>query len=229
VRGGWRGVAAVVVMLGSGVLASPAGAAALPHDPVAADDAPRATVIRHVTTTDPVAFLTIDDGIHRTQAAADVLAGVPATFFLNSGPVTDGKSYWRALGHPIQAHTIRHPALTSLGAEGQREEICGNAARITRFTGEPVWMLRPPYGMFNRTTERVAGGCGIEYIVMWDAIAEDGRMAYGRGGGMTRGTIVLLHFTPHLARDLTVALEAMRKAGLRPADLTDYLPPPRSG
>ena len=184
----------------------------------------RAKVVRHVDTRDPVAFLTIDDGIHRTPAAAEVLDGIPATFFLNSGPVTAGKDYWSALGHPIQAHTIRHPTLTRLDAQGQREEVCGNAARISKFTGKPVWMLRPPYGVFNATTQHVAAGCGIDYIVMWDAIAENGRMQYGRGGGMTPGTIILLHFTPRLADDLRMALAAMRKAGLQPGDLTEYLP-----
>lgn len=222
------GVVLAVLCLG---VPTAAPAAAVPSAADTPRETPRPTgkpeqarVVRHIDTRDPVAFLTIDDGIHRTQAAADVLSGIPATFFLNSGPVTDGKSYWSALGHPIQAHTIRHPTLTRLDAEGQREEVCGNAKRISRFTGESVWMLRPPYGVYDETTRRVAAGCGIDYIVMWDAIAENGRMQYGRGGGMTPGTIILLHFTPRLAEDLRMALAAMRRAGLKPGDLTEYLP-----
>jgi len=58
---------------------------------------------------------------------------------------------------------------------------------------------------------------------MWDATVSDGRARFA-SGKLRPGSIVLLHFTSDLARDLKAAVAEIRKAGLTPANLADYLP-----
>ena len=60
---------------------------------------------------------------------------------------------------------------------------------------------------------------------MWDAVVEKGRLTEV-GNGLRPGAVVLLHFTPHLERDLRAAVAALRRAGLTPANLAHYLPAP---
>jgi hypothetical protein len=60
---------------------------------------------------------------------------------------------------------------------------------------------------------------------MWDAVVDDGRLTEA-GAGLRPGSVVLLHFTPGLEKDLRTAVRAIRKAGLQPADLADYVPAP---
>ena len=61
-------------------------------------------------------------------------------------------------------------------------------------------------------------------MVMWDAVVDRGRLSI-TNGRLRAGDVVLLHFTPHLAHDLQVALRAAHRAGLAPASLADYLIP----
>ena len=60
---------------------------------------------------------------------------------------------------------------------------------------------------------------------MWDASVNRGKVAKARGE-LLPGSIVLLHFRPELKSDLEAAVRAIRKAGLRPANLADYLTRP---
>ena len=68
--------------------------------------------------------------------------------------------------------------------------------------------------------------CGISRFVMWDAVVEHGRVIRSGAGLRPGASVVLLHFTPDLEKDLRAAVRAIRRAGLRPADLADYLPAP---
>ena len=65
--------------------------------------------------------------------------------------------------------------------------------------------------------------CGIEQIVMWDASVGYGKISYANSK-LRPGSIVLMHFSPKLKRDLKLAVKKIRAAGLTPANLADYLP-----
>ena len=73
--------------------------------------------------------------------------------------------------------------------------------------------------------ERLATGTGANclghpaHAVVWLANALN-----QQNTPLRAGDVVLLHFTPHLAHDLQVALRAAHRAGLAPASLADYLP-----
>jgi hypothetical protein len=53
----------------------------------------------------------------------------------------------------------------------------------------------------------------------------NGRPSF-RDKGLQPGSIILLHFNKYLEKDLAVALRLMKRAGLEPANLDDYLRPP---
>ena len=78
-------------------------------------------------------------------------------------------------------------------------------------------------GATRDVVQVTAARCGIDRIVLWNAVVENGRLSRA-GGALRAGDIVLLHFTPHLEKDLRAAVRAAHAAGLAPASLADYLP-----
>jgi hypothetical protein len=66
-------------------------------------------------------------------------------------------------------------------------------------------------------------------LVLWDVSMPHDVLRFGSGSTFQPGDILLVHWRPHLARDLPVALDAIKAAGLHPAALQDYLPRPSSG
>lgn len=184
--------------------------------------------VYRVDTDDDVVFITIDDGIHKDPAARRLVEArdIPVTSFLTAWTVKDRSRYFErvsALGS-VQNHSATHASF-SLVSTDLDHEICYTQRKLTRDFDSMPWMMRPPYGAAadSPRVRAVSRRCGIERIVMWDTVIHDGRVDY-RDGKLRRGSIILLHFGPDLAQDLNKALRIARKAGLRPADLAEYLP-----
>lgn len=186
-------------------------------------------ITHRVRTSDPVAFITIDDGVH---TPADALAVVerhelPVTAFISTWTIKDRADYFRRLTAwgSIQNHTASHASLAKRDTD-LFHEICYAQRALRRGLGATAWMLRPPYGagadLFG--THLLAQRCGLREIVLWDATVSHGRVRLATGE-LRPGSIILLHFGPDLARDLRVAMRAIDAADLIPADLADYLTP----
>lgn len=60
------------------------------------------------------------------------------------------------LGFEIGNHSYYHPDLTSLTYEQQREEIVGTNDRVEELTGKRPRFIRPPFGLYNEDTVRIA-------------------------------------------------------------------------
>jgi peptidoglycan/xylan/chitin deacetylase (PgdA/CDA1 family) len=216
--GRWGALAiALLVMLG----AQPATAQSLP-------------VTYRVDTRDRVAFITIDDGIITSPAALAYVERnrIPVTSFLTSTQVTRSKvSYFERISRwgSIQNHTTTHASLATSDAALIKRQVCPVQADFRRKFGSKPWMLRPPYGAgpSGGTLHDVVRRCKIRDIVMWDVVVDRGRLTTRYGTGIKPGSIILLHYTGSLASDLEIAVRAIRNAGLRPANLADYLRPPR--
>jgi len=184
--------------------------------------------IYRVKTKEPVVFITIDDGIHKDLAARRLVEKrrIPVTSFLTAWTVKDRARYFeRVSGRgSIQNHSATHASFSLLSTDLDHE-LCYTQRKLRRDFGSTPWMMRPPYGSAadSPRVRAVARRCGIERIVMWDTVIEDGRVSY-RDGRLRPGSIMLLHFGPDLEKDLRTALRVARKAGLRPADLAAYLP-----
>lgn len=189
-----------------------------------------APVITRVETTDPVVFLTIDDGHTRSPELPGVLRelDVPATLFLNDGPVARGAAFFRSLPDTVvESHTQSHADLRGLPEARQRAEICGNADTVARAFGRRPLLFRPPYGNYDDATRRAAAACGMAAVVLWEETVDGDTLRFRHTRRVRPGDIVLLHFRPGLAEELRQVVRRIEAAGLRIALLEDYLVPGR--
>lgn len=185
----------------------------------------KAKVIYRVPTRDKVVFITIDDGFTTTPALAEVIKRhkVPITTFAMPRLVKRQKKWYLSQKNmTFENHTVNHRSLTFLSLRSQKREICGANRQLKKTTGESPLFFRPPGGNFTQVTRRAVAQCGMKYIVMWNAIAEKNtlRMPAGR---LNRGDIILMHYLPSTASTLELLLAQIKKNGLRPALLRDYL------
>jgi peptidoglycan/xylan/chitin deacetylase (PgdA/CDA1 family) len=187
-----------------------------------------APVITRVETTDPVVFLTIDDGHTRNpevKAALEEL-GVPVSLFLLDGPVQADPEFFRGLPDSlVESHTRNHPDLRTLPEEGQRAEICGNADTLERAFGRRPVLFRPPYGVYDQATTRAAAACGMKAIVLWEVSVNGADVGYRTVPQFRAGDILLMHFRSTFVTELRALADRADEAGLRFALLEDYLVP----
>lgn len=195
----------------------------LPHPAVA----PR---VDHVVTTDPVVFITIDDGYHPLP---DVLAFLqshqaPVTAFLIAPIAQRDADFYRQvlqLGGTVEDHTMHHPDLARLSLAQQATELC-QAADLDEMTfGRRPVVARPPYGSENQFTDQAIAYCGMYATVLWDAKFSDHQFSLAHPGGLRAGDIVLMHWGPGLLQDLQTLFPLIQAAGLHPAPLQDYIGP----
>ena len=189
---------------------------------------PLAPVVKRISTTRRVVFVTIDDGWTRDPAfPSDVAkAGVPTSLFLVGNAAKLDYSYFRQLqrlGATIEDHTLTHPDCSRLSFAEQRQQICSAADTYRRVFGRRPTLLRPPYGDFNTVTQRAAQVCGMHALVKWDVSVNSGRLAFASGHQLRPGDIILMHFTANIRRDFAAALDAARQQGLTVRRLEDYL------
>lgn len=190
---------------------------------------PAAPVFSRIPTTDPVVFLTVDDGIVQDPAVLDYIRArkIPVTMFPVPAYVEQNEPYFQAIhatGATVQDHTVHHTDLTTLSPADQKAEICGPLDEYQRIFGVRPWIFRPPYGAMNNNVAYAARSCGIRAIVLWKAATNDGRVDT-QGGPLQAGDIVLMHFRTDLRQNLQVVLNTAHSVGLHPAYLSDYLTP----
>ncbi len=187
-----------------------------------------ATLIRKISTTKPVVFLTIDDGLVKNPDALQYIKDhkLNPTLFLTDQIIRDNYDYFRTYqdaGIKIENHTLTHADLTKLSQSGQQSEICGQSDRIQSVYGVRPTIMRPPYGSFNDSTLVAAHNCGIDYVVHWSAKVDGGAVQYQRGSHLVAGDVVLMHFRPMMMEDLKAFNNEVTSQGLTPAYLSDWL------
>jgi len=198
---------------------------------------PSLDVVWRVETDDPVFFITVDDNI-RDQGVADaglevVRANkIPLTAFLTTNYIEGDTDYFDAVtayGGSIQNHTVTHPFFNDPSSDPYFE-VCTAQERLSAQFGDTPWMMRPPYGepYFSGASaaalEDASAGCGVNRIVMWSAVVDNGNISFNPGPSLRPGDIVLFHFwDPKFAEGLQMILDIGRANGLSPAPLEDYL------
>jgi len=191
---------------------------------------PPAPVVHRIQTTDPVVFITIDDGWTVTPDVFDQLATgkLPATAFPITDVIQKHQDQWKPVSQhvPVENHSNSHPRLDKMPLAAQQAEICSASEKIQAITGKFPTILRAPYGALNADTQAAAGLCGISFIAAWSVEVRQGKFHWmDHPQGLVPGDIILFHFRPELNQDLALALAAAQAAGLHPAMLTDYLDP----
>jgi peptidoglycan/xylan/chitin deacetylase (PgdA/CDA1 family) len=148
--------------------------------------------------------LTFDDGPDRdTKSIVSVLRreNVPATFF-DVGQRIKSAPQLAALevrdGFAIGDHTQTHPSLNQLSPVGQEHQLSA-AAEAIRSSGAPYpRMFRPPYGVVDAATMRIARRLQM-LVVMWSVDPKDWQRPGSRLilervlAGVHPGAVVLLH------------------------------------
>jgi peptidoglycan/xylan/chitin deacetylase (PgdA/CDA1 family)/pimeloyl-ACP methyl ester carboxylesterase len=194
------------------------------------------SVVSRGPDTNRTVALTFDDGYapERCLQIADILTdfGIPATWFPNGMYVRSAPKAWRSIGRrfPIANHTLSHPSLVDLSAEGIREELLGNERTIERITGRPMLhLLRPTFGAYDDRVVRVAEGLGYR-LVLWTISAAD-TSPNGTDRGIAKraltggpGSIILMHCGPEVTpRILPIVIARYACDGYRFAALDDLL------
>jgi peptidoglycan/xylan/chitin deacetylase (PgdA/CDA1 family) len=206
----------------------PAFPPAPPPQPVSLPSGTSAPWLSRIPTTQPVAFLTIDDGWIKRPEAIDLVrrAHIPVTLFLTINAIRDDPGYFRQLqaaGAVIEAHTITHSELRGKSYDFQRREVCGSADQLATWYGRRPVLFRPPFGDKDATTLRVARDCGMRAAFFWTETVNNGVVRFQAGHRVQPGDIILMHFRATFVADFLAALRAIHAAGLTPALLADYV------
>lgn len=169
--------------------------------------------------------LTFDDGPGPyTSRLLRMLAArhAKATFFLIGGNIHGREAVVRqelAQGHAIGDHTWSHPDLSTLPEKRIRVQLTRTLTAITRVTGQPVHLMRPPYGATDRHVGKVARSLGLAQIV-WDVDTDDWRdrnaaiVAHRAISRAHRGDIILMHdIHPTTVQAVPKILRGLAKRG----------------
>ncbi|HET7521936.1 MAG TPA: polysaccharide deacetylase family protein [Bacillales bacterium] len=175
----------------------------------------------------PEVLLTFDDG--PTEYLPEILSilkaeDVQGLFFWQTALVGDDGSPWQRVldeGHLLGSHAHSHPMLTELSYEAQLEEMETSINILEQLTGESVRWFRPPYGLYNEDTIKIAEKLNLD-IVLWqvaswdwqhetneDRIIENVREYTGPGD------LVLLHELPQTVNVLRELIGTLRQKGIR--------------
>jgi peptidoglycan-N-acetylglucosamine deacetylase len=203
---------------GPAALACPPAAPARPRPGEPADRAGRVrppAAVRHapwVRYQLPVApaaaktvALTFDDGPDPRYTprilATLARAKMPATFFMVGRQAAAHPQLVRRVAHAGQAiggHTWNHARLDRLPpAEVAAEVDCTNQL-LTRLTGRPVRLVRPPDGAYDKTVVDLLAARGLE-LILWTVDSRDWahpgvrRIVATVARGVRPGAIILFH------------------------------------
>ena len=183
-------------------------------------------VVYKVKTTDPVVFITIDDGSTVTPSLAKYLDRnkIPVTTFAVSVMLWKHREWFRDRKYmTFENHTWNHAHMTLVSAAQRKHEVCGASQVARNVAKESPMYFRPPGGSFNSKVINTVAKCGMKYLVMWNVEADGGVVRMAGRGKLGPGDIILMHYLPSLERSLVHLMEQIKRNGLRPALLRDYL------
>jgi peptidoglycan-N-acetylglucosamine deacetylase len=132
------------------------------------------TSVNSVHLEQPVIAMTFDDGPSAalTPRLLDILKqrNIRVTFFVLGQLVQEHPEIVQravAEGHEIANHSWDHKALNKLAEGGLRHELSDTSAEITKATGKPVTLMRPPYGATNpRLNRAIEKEYGMK-VILW--------------------------------------------------------------
>ena len=197
--------------------------------PIKVPVGPYAPIYKRLPITQPVAFLTMDDGWTQLPIANELMraAHIPFTMFLIAPVAAHDPDFFRQLeaqGGVVEDHTITHSEMKGKPYDFQHREICDARTSLEHTFGTKLEFFRPPFGDYDQTTLKVVHDCGLKAAFYWSETVNNGSVAYQTAEHQIHpGDIILMHFRPAFTNDVIAALTAMHNAGLTPALLEDYL------
>ena len=188
-----------------------------------------ATIYKRLPISQPVAFLTIDDGWTQLPNDEELMgdAHIPFTMFLIAPVAARNPGFFQRLetaGGVVEDHTLTHPDLKGKPYGFQRHEICDARTSLEHTFGTTMRLFRPPFGDYDQTTLKVVHDCGLKAAFYWSETVNNGTVFYQTPEHQIHpGDIILMHFRPAFAKDVLAALTAIHQAGLTPALLENYI------
>jgi len=183
-------------------------------------------VVYNLPNRDRAIFITIDDGGAQPASFGKWLDEnkIPVTNFVMPEMLHLNRSWYRARkSMTFENHTNSHAHMTLSTLDEQTREICKANRLINGIVKEQPVLYRPPRGSFNADTKRAVASCGIKYIVMWSAMADGGVIRTPGNRPLQAGDIVILHYNDGLPGSMAHLVATIKKHGLKPALLRDYL------
>lgn len=181
-------------------------------------------------------FITMDDGWFPNRDVLKLIERdhIPTTTFLIGKALEEHREFWREYSRfgSIQNHTLSHPFLTRISDKEVIRQVGNDQAMIDNLTGDLPYMLRPPYGAYNKRVIRDASISGIRYVVMWSAEVPIGRDGYVgepfkletyNGKGLETGEIILMHWDPGMYPAFKRLLRVIKRDGLTVGSLENRL------
>ena len=184
--------------------------------------------------------LTFDDGPSiNTPHLLDMLGeyGIPATFFMLGNQAERHPDIVKrviAEGHEVGNHSYSHPNLRVVSLARKEEEL-RRTDTILRNLGASPQFMRPPYGSYDASTEKVAASLGLS-LMLWSMDSRDWQrlpdnyatLRNNRGTVYAPGTLrgIFLFHDSHkrTVDDLPRIIRDLRAGGCqRFVTVTDYL------
>ncbi|QKS73356.1 polysaccharide deacetylase family protein [Paenalkalicoccus suaedae] len=168
--------------------------------------------------------LTFDDGPGRlTSAFLDCLEelDVGATFFWQTRYLHHKRPFKRALanGHSIGSHAHKHRDLTKRSFEEQFDSLQTSVSLFSTVMNHEATLVRPPYGQYNKETQRAVDQLGLR-MIMWDVASFDWELKEDPEkitrlvvDNVKSGSIVLLHELPQTLVALPAIVHELRQKG----------------
>jgi peptidoglycan/xylan/chitin deacetylase (PgdA/CDA1 family) len=178
--------------------------------------------------------LTFDDGpgpYTRLVLAKLRKHGVHATFFVvgRNIPLLPGATRTERAQGAVGDHTFTHPLLTGLAAGAAEAEIVHTQEALSRSSGGPVFLFRPPYGGRNASIDEMARANGLLQI-LWTVDSADSLGAdYAQIertviAGLRPGSIILMHENHgQTVRALLSVFAALQRKHLRAVSVPQLL------
>lgn len=133
---------------------------------------------RVIDPTKPMVALTFDDGPGKdTAKILDILDqyGSRATFFVVGNRVknfSDGLAQVTQRGSEVGTHTWSHEDLSKLSQGNIQSQLQKSIDAIENITGQPVTLMRPPYGAISGNVKTVCGQMNLP-IIQWSLDTRD--------------------------------------------------------
>jgi len=195
------------------------------------------TSVSSVHVDQPVIALTFDDGPSAvlTPRLLDILKqrNIKVTFFVLGQLVQQHPEILQraiAEGHEVGNHSWDHKPLNKMAEGGLRHEVADTSSEITKATGKPVTLFRPPYGATNARLNRALEKEYGMKVILWSVDPLD----WKRPGpqvvsqrilkGTQSGSIILSHdIHPGTIEAMPSTLDALLAKGYKFVTVSELL------
>ena len=172
-------------------------------------------------------------GTQEVEGILEALAeyDAKATFFIGGSWADDNTACVRKIveeGHEVGSHGYFHRDHTTLGYEGNVEEISRSVQFLQLAAGVPVTLFAPPSGAYDEDTVNAAESLGLR-TVMWSRDTIDWRdkdvslVVKRATENAAGGDLVLMHPKEHTLRALPQVLGYYEKAGLKAVTVSENI------